>query len=90
MALEEDAPRNRRRAGTAVLDSLGIDELRLYIEELKTEIAGLRPISAARTATAAPPTLSSSSPKPAEAAAPKQKRGATESARSPAVYPTAT
>jgi uncharacterized small protein (DUF1192 family) len=40
MALEEDAPPlKRRRLEPLLLDSLGIDELRLYIDELKTEIA---------------------------------------------------
>jgi uncharacterized small protein (DUF1192 family) len=40
MALEEDAPPlKRRRLDPLLLDSLGIDELRLYIDELKTEIA---------------------------------------------------
>jgi uncharacterized small protein (DUF1192 family) len=40
MALEEDAPpTKRRRLEPLLLDSLGIDELRLYIDELKTEIA---------------------------------------------------
>jgi uncharacterized small protein (DUF1192 family) len=40
MALEEDAPpAKRRRLEPLLLDSLGIEELRLYIEELKTEIA---------------------------------------------------
>jgi uncharacterized small protein (DUF1192 family) len=40
MALEEDAPPpKRRRLEPLLLDSLGIAELRLYIEELKTEIA---------------------------------------------------
>ena len=39
MALEDDAPPPRkRRLDPLVLDSLGIDELRLYIDELKTEI----------------------------------------------------
>jgi uncharacterized small protein (DUF1192 family) len=39
MALEEDAPPiKRRRLEPLLLDSLGIEELRLYIEELKTEI----------------------------------------------------
>jgi uncharacterized small protein (DUF1192 family) len=40
MALEEDAPpTKRRRLEQLSLDSLGIEELRLYIDELKTEIA---------------------------------------------------
>jgi len=40
MALEEEAPPpKRRRLDPLVLDSLSIEELRLYIEELKTEIA---------------------------------------------------
>jgi uncharacterized small protein (DUF1192 family) len=40
MALEEDAPPpRRRRLEPLLLDSLGIDELRLYIDELRTEIA---------------------------------------------------
>lgn len=40
MALEEDIPQpKRRRLDPLLLDSLGIEELRLYIEELKTEIA---------------------------------------------------
>lgn len=40
MALEDDAPPpRRRRLDPLLLDSLGIDELRLYIEELRTEIA---------------------------------------------------
>jgi uncharacterized small protein (DUF1192 family) len=40
MALEEDAPPvKRRRLEPLLLDSLGIEELRLYIEELRTEIA---------------------------------------------------
>ncbi len=40
MALEDDAavPR-RRRLDPLPLDSLGIDELRLYIDELRGEIA---------------------------------------------------
>ena len=39
MALEDDAPPlKKRRLDPLVLDSLGIDELRLYIDELKTEI----------------------------------------------------
>jgi uncharacterized small protein (DUF1192 family) len=39
MALEEDAPPlKRRRLEPLLLDSLGIEELRLYIDELKTEI----------------------------------------------------
>jgi uncharacterized small protein (DUF1192 family) len=40
MAQEEDAPPlKRRRLEPLLLDSLGIAELRLYIDELKTEIA---------------------------------------------------
>ena len=40
MALEEDAPPlKRRRPDPLLLDSLGIEELRLYIDELKAEIA---------------------------------------------------
>lgn len=40
MALEEDAPPlKRRRLDPLLLDSLGIEELRLYIDELKAEIA---------------------------------------------------
>jgi uncharacterized small protein (DUF1192 family) len=40
MALEDDAPPlKRRRLEPLLLDSLGIAELRLYIDELKTEIA---------------------------------------------------
>ncbi len=40
MALEDDAPPpRRRRLDPLPLDSLGIDELRLYIEELRGEIA---------------------------------------------------
>jgi uncharacterized small protein (DUF1192 family) len=40
MAQEEDAPPpRRRRLEPLFLDSLGIEELRLYIEELKAEIA---------------------------------------------------
>jgi uncharacterized small protein (DUF1192 family) len=40
MALEEDAPPlKRRRLEPLLLDSLGIEELRLYIDQLKTEIA---------------------------------------------------
>lgn len=39
MALEDDAPPlKRRRLEPLLLDSLGIEELRLYISELKTEI----------------------------------------------------
>jgi uncharacterized small protein (DUF1192 family) len=39
MAREEDAPPiKRRRLEPLLLDSLGVEELRLYIEELKTEI----------------------------------------------------
>jgi uncharacterized small protein (DUF1192 family) len=39
MAFEEDAPpMKRRRLEALLLDSLGIDELRLYIEELRGEI----------------------------------------------------
>ena len=36
---DEDLPIKRRRLEPLPLDSLGIDELRLYIEELRTEIA---------------------------------------------------
>ncbi len=40
MALEDDAPPpRRRRLEPLPLDSLGIDELRLYIDELRGEIA---------------------------------------------------
>jgi len=40
MAREDDAPPlKRRRLEPLLLDSLGIAELRLYIDELKTEIA---------------------------------------------------
>jgi uncharacterized small protein (DUF1192 family) len=40
MAREEDEPLvKRRRLEPILLDSLGIEELRSYIEELKTEIA---------------------------------------------------
>jgi uncharacterized small protein (DUF1192 family) len=40
MALEDEAPPpKRRRLEPLLLDSLGIEELRLYIEELKTEIS---------------------------------------------------
>jgi uncharacterized small protein (DUF1192 family) len=40
MAQDEDAPPpKRRRLELLVLDSLGIDELRSYIDELKLEIA---------------------------------------------------
>jgi len=40
MAEDEDAPiRKRRRLEKLVLDTLGIDELREYIEELREEIA---------------------------------------------------
>ncbi|HEY4043962.1 MAG TPA: DUF1192 domain-containing protein [Rhodopila sp.] len=40
MALEEDPPQTqRRRLEPLPLDSLGIEELRLYIEELRTEIS---------------------------------------------------
>ena len=40
MALEDDVPPpRRRRLDPLPLDSLGIDELRLYIEELRGEIA---------------------------------------------------
>ena len=35
---EEDIPLKRRRLEPLLLDSLGVEELRLYIEELKTEI----------------------------------------------------
>jgi hypothetical protein len=74
MALEEDAPPlKRRRLEPLLLDSLGIEELRLYIDELKTEIVGSRPISGARTAIAARRTHSSS--------VPERKRGPPE--RSP-------
>ncbi len=39
MAQEDDAPpARRRRLEPLFLDSLGIEELRLYIHELKTEI----------------------------------------------------
>lgn len=39
MAQEDDAPPlKRRRLEPLLLDSLSIDELRLYIEELKAEI----------------------------------------------------
>jgi uncharacterized small protein (DUF1192 family) len=40
MAREEDEPpTKRRRLELLLLDSLGIDELRGYIDELRTEIA---------------------------------------------------
>jgi len=40
MALEDDAPPlKRRRLEPLLLDSLGIEELRQYIVELKTEIS---------------------------------------------------
>jgi uncharacterized small protein (DUF1192 family) len=40
MALEDDVPPlKRRRLEPLPLDSLGIEELRLYIEELKAEIS---------------------------------------------------
>ena len=40
MALEEDSPPlKRRRLEPLLLDSLGIEELRLYIDELKVEIS---------------------------------------------------
>jgi len=40
MALEDDAPPvKRRRLEPLLLDSLGIEELSLYIDELKNEIA---------------------------------------------------
>jgi len=40
MAREEDEPlTKRRRLEPLLLDSLGIDELRGYIDELRTEIA---------------------------------------------------
>jgi uncharacterized small protein (DUF1192 family) len=40
MATEEDAPPpKRRRLEPLPLDSLGIEELRLYIDELRAEIA---------------------------------------------------
>ena len=40
MAREEDEPlTKRRRLDPLLLDSLGIDELRSYIVELRTEIA---------------------------------------------------
>lgn len=40
MAREEDEPPiKRRRLEPLLLDSLGIDELRSYIDELRTEIA---------------------------------------------------
>jgi uncharacterized small protein (DUF1192 family) len=40
MAREEDEPlMKRRRLEPLLLDSLGIEELRSYINELKTEIA---------------------------------------------------
>lgn len=40
MAFEEDAPPpRRRRLEPLPLDSLGVDELRSYIEELRSEIA---------------------------------------------------
>ncbi len=39
MARDEDEPLlKRRRLEPLLLDSLGVNELRLYIEELKTEI----------------------------------------------------
>jgi uncharacterized small protein (DUF1192 family) len=39
MALEDDAPPpRRRRLEPLLLDSLGVEELRLYIDELKAEI----------------------------------------------------
>ncbi len=40
MPVEEDAaPVKRRRLEPLLLDSLGIEELQLYIQELKAEIA---------------------------------------------------
>jgi uncharacterized small protein (DUF1192 family) len=40
MAREEDEPlTRRRRLEPLILDSLGIEELRSYIDELRTEIA---------------------------------------------------
>ena len=40
MARDEDEPQTkRRRLDPLLLDSLGIEELRIYISELKTEIA---------------------------------------------------
>jgi len=40
MAQDEDAPqRTRRRLEMLALDSLGIEELHAYIDELKAEIA---------------------------------------------------
>ena len=40
MARDEDEPLTKpRRLDPLLLDSLGIDELRSYIEELRTEIA---------------------------------------------------
>jgi uncharacterized small protein (DUF1192 family) len=40
MARDEDEPQTkRRRLDPLLLDSLGIEELRSYISELKTEIA---------------------------------------------------
>ena len=40
MARDDDEPPvKRRRLEPLLLDSLGIEELRLYIDELKTEIA---------------------------------------------------
>jgi uncharacterized small protein (DUF1192 family) len=38
MLEEDDAPRKTRQLEPLRLDSLGIEELRLYIEELRTEI----------------------------------------------------
>jgi uncharacterized small protein (DUF1192 family) len=39
MALEEDTPPvKRRRLEPLLLDSLGIEELRIYIDELRSEI----------------------------------------------------
>lgn len=40
MPVEEDAPPvERRRLDPLLLDSLGIEELRLYIQELRAEIS---------------------------------------------------
>jgi uncharacterized small protein (DUF1192 family) len=40
MPMEEDAPPvKRRRLEPLLLDSLGIEELRLYIQELRAEIS---------------------------------------------------
>ena len=70
MAEDDDAPvRKRIRLEKLVLDTLGIEELRDYITELREEIARVEATSAASRATAVPPMPSSASREAASYAA---------------------